>query len=96
MLLQRIAQGDESAVPACLAAYGGLVWSLARRYASDPSDAEDAAQEVFIELWRHAGRFDPAVASEATFVATVARRRLLDRARSSTTGTRSCTCGAGG
>jgi RNA polymerase sigma-70 factor (ECF subfamily) len=81
MLLQRIAQGDESAVPACLAEYGVLVWALARRYATDPADAEDAAQEVFIELWRHAARFDPAVAGEATFVATVARRRLLDRAR---------------
>ncbi len=64
----------------CLDRFGGLVWSLARRLT--PTDAEDAVQDVFIALWKSAGRFDPAVASETTFVAMVARRRLIDRARS--------------
>jgi len=80
-LLERIARGDADAVPECLALYGGLVWSLARKYSAEPSDAEDAAQEVFIDLWRNAVRFDPTVASEATFVAMIARRRLVDRSR---------------
>ena len=80
-LLERIARGDPEAVPACLAAYGGLVWALARRYATDPADAEDAAQEVFIDLWRSAARYDPRVAAEPTFVAMIARRRLVDRSR---------------
>lgn len=65
-----------------LSRYGGLVWSLARRM--DAEDAEDAAQEVFVELWRCAERFDPEVASESTFVAMIARRRLIDRARKKT------------
>lgn len=80
-LLERIAAGDAAAVRDCLSRYGGLVWSLARKHAANPADAEDAVQEVFIDLWRHAGRFDPAVAAEATFVAVIARRRLIDRAR---------------
>lgn len=38
-------------------------------------------QEVFIDLWRSAHRFDPAKGTETTFVATIARRRLIDRGR---------------
>ena len=79
--LERIAAGDPLAVDGCLEKYRGLVWSIARRFAGNHADAEDAVQEVFVELWRHAGRFDPAVAAESTFVATVARRRLIDRHR---------------
>lgn len=80
-LLQRVARGDPGAVRECIDRYGGLVWSLARRFASGDADAEDAVQEIFINLWRSAERFDPGVASETTFVAMIARRRLIDRAR---------------
>jgi RNA polymerase sigma-70 factor, ECF subfamily len=80
-ILERIAAGDPLAVEGCLEKYRGLVWSMARRYVANRADAEDAVQEIFIELWRHAGRFDSATASETTFIATVARRRLIDRYR---------------
>jgi RNA polymerase sigma-70 factor (ECF subfamily) len=80
-ILQRIAAGDSAAVKDCLDRYGPLVWSLARRFAPDTASAEDAAQEIFVALWKNARRFDPGVASETTFVATVARRRLIDRWR---------------
>lgn len=66
---------------ACLQAYGPLVGSLARRLC--PTEADDAVQEIFIELWRVAARFDPAKASEQAFVAMIARRRLIDRSRRS-------------
>lgn len=79
--LQRIADGDASAVDEVLDRYGGLVWSLARRMCGNESDAEDAVQEVFIDVWRNAGRFDPAIASESTFITLLARRRLIDRHR---------------
>lgn len=82
LLLPRIAAGDHSAVPECLARYGGLVWTLARRRLGNEQDAEDAMQEVFIDLWRFADRFDPGIAEEITFVAMIARRRLVDRLRS--------------
>jgi len=80
-VLQRVAAGDDRAVEECVERFGGLVWSLARRTLADAADAEDAVQEVFIELWKHAGRYDPDAGSEATFVATITRRRLIDRLR---------------
>jgi RNA polymerase sigma-70 factor (ECF subfamily) len=80
-LLERIAAGDEGAVKQCLDAYGNLVWALARRLSASAADAEDAAQEIFVEVWRSAARFDPAAGSEAVFIATIARRRLIDRLR---------------
>lgn len=80
-ILQRIAAGDHRAVDDCLNRYGGLIWSLAKRWIGNVADAEDATQEIFVELWQQAGRFNPAVAGEATFVAMVARRRLIDRVR---------------
>jgi RNA polymerase sigma-70 factor (ECF subfamily) len=61
--------------------FGGLVWSLARRLCPDPVEAEDAVQEIFIDLWKSAARFDESIASETTFVAMIARRRLIDRGR---------------
>lgn len=77
-LLARVASGDPEAVRACVERFGPLVWSLARRMLADRGQAEDAVQEVFIELWRSAERYDPALASEPGFVAMVARRRLID------------------
>lgn len=78
-LLPRIAAGDAGAVREFLERYSGLVWALARRMC--PSDAEDAVQDIFVNLWKNAARFDESVASESTFVAMIARRRLIDLAR---------------
>jgi RNA polymerase sigma factor (sigma-70 family) len=78
-LLSRVAGGDPGAVRDCLARYGGLVWSIARRF--EGSDTEDAVQEIFLDLWKSAARFDPQIASEPAFVAMIARRRLIDRRR---------------
>ncbi len=80
-LLERVASGDERAVQECLDRYGGLVWSICRRLCRNVDDAEDAVQEVFIDLWSSAARFDARVAAEQTFVAMIARRRVIDRWR---------------
>ena len=79
-LLGRVAAGDPAAIRECIARFGNLVWSIAKRF--DPVETEDAVQEVFLDLWRSAARFDPEVASETAFIAMIARRRLIDRRRS--------------
>lgn len=81
-ILQRIAAGDRAAVDECLKKYGGLVWSLSRRMLRNSDDAEDAVQEIFVDVWKNAGKFDELRSSETTFIAMIARRRLIDRIRS--------------
>ncbi len=80
-ILKRIAIGDATAVQDCLNTYGGLVWSLARRMLRNSEDAEDTVQEIFVDIWKNAERFDPLQSSETTFVAMIARRRIIDRIR---------------
>lgn len=83
-ILQRIASGDRTAVDDCLKTYGGLVWSIARKMLRNTDEAEDAVQEIFVDIWKNAERFDASRSSETTFVAMIARRRLIDKIRYST------------
>ncbi len=80
-ILNKIAAGDKTAVEECLKKYGGLVWSLSRRMLRNSDDAEDAVQEIFLDVWKNAGKFDEQQSSETTFIAMIARRRLIDRIR---------------
>ena len=85
-LLERIVDGDRDAVALCIERYSPLVWSLARRFIPNRADAEEAVQDVFMELWSSAKKFDAGKASEATWVSLIARRRLIDRARRARSG----------
>lgn len=80
-ILQRISAGDSNAVTQCIQTYGDLIWSMARRWCRDEAEAEDMVQEIFIEIWKNAARFNPDTASHKTFVTMIARRRLIDRLR---------------
>lgn len=80
-ILERVAAGEKAAVQECIDRYGGLVLTLARRLCPSTAEVDDAVQEVFIELWNKAERYDRRLASEATFVAMIARRRLIDMRR---------------
>jgi RNA polymerase sigma-70 factor (ECF subfamily) len=80
-LLQRVAAGESAAVKEVMDRYGGLVWSLARRSCANQADAEDATQEIFLDIWKSAARFDADKGSETLFIAMIARRRLIDRIR---------------
>jgi RNA polymerase sigma-70 factor (ECF subfamily) len=82
-LLPLVASGDRNAIRECIERYGGLVWSLARRARLAQDETEDVVQDIFLDVWRNASRFDASVASEATFVAMIARRRLIDQRRRS-------------
>lgn len=80
-ILGRIAAGESSAVAECMRRHGAIVWSLARAKLEDLADVEDAAQEIFVELWKCAERFDPTAGSEVAFIRTIAQRKLIDRLR---------------
>lgn len=80
-ILPRLAAGEPRAMNECIDRFGGLVWSIVKRSVSNTTDAEDLVQQVFTEVWKKAGSYDPATASESTFVALVARRRTIDHLR---------------
>lgn len=80
-ILADVAAGRPGAMEACIASFGGLVWALALRMSPGRDEAEEGVQEVFIDVWKHAVRYAPATSSESTFVAMIARRRLIDRHR---------------
>lgn len=80
-LLAKVAAGDPVAVKQLTRHYAGLVYALARRMCLSQAEVEDAVQEVFIAIWQASGRYNPQIAGEDTFVAMVARRRLIDRRR---------------
>jgi RNA polymerase sigma-70 factor (ECF subfamily) len=80
-LLVRVARGDETAFAALYDALGASVFGLARRVIRDPSRAEEIAQEVFIQVWQTAARFDPARGNAKSWLLTLAHRRAVDAVR---------------
>ena len=79
-LLERVGRGDKTAVPLLLDQFGPLVWSIVRKQIS-PDAADDVVQEIFIQIWKNARRYDRERASEATFITIIARRRVIDHRR---------------
>lgn len=77
-ILKRIAVKDKIAAQELVEHYGNFVYSLAKKFTYTHEDAEDAVQEIFLEIWKHAGRFDPNKSSEISFVALIAKRKLID------------------
>lgn len=80
--LAAAALGDEKAFAAFYEAVSPVVYGTVLRVIRNPSLAEEVTQEVFVELWRQATRYDRSKGSAAAWAATVAHRRAIDRVRS--------------
>jgi RNA polymerase sigma-70 factor (ECF subfamily) len=80
-LLVRVARGDEAAFAALYDVLGATVFGMARRVIRDPARAEEVAQEVFLQVWQTAARFDPARGTAKSWVLTLAHRRAVDAVR---------------
>jgi RNA polymerase sigma-70 factor, ECF subfamily len=81
-LLERVARGETAAFEDLYERVAGSVFGIIRRVLRDPAQSEEVAQEVLVEIWRSAGRFDPARGTATTWIHTMAHRRAIDRVRS--------------
>lgn len=79
--LRRSARGDEQAFAALYDATSARVHGLVLRVVRDPAQAEEVTQEVFLQVWRTAARFDDAKGSALAWLMTLAHRRAVDRVR---------------
>lgn len=81
-LLTRVAKGDQAAYAALYDRTTPSVYGLIRRVLRDPAQSEEVAQEVLLEVWRTATRFDAERGSANAWIMTMAHRRAVDRVRS--------------
>lgn len=81
-LVSRVARGDEAAFERLYGELAGPVFGLVLRIVRNPAQSEEVAQEVLVELWRSASRYDPQRGSVQAWAMTIAHRRAVDRVRS--------------
>jgi RNA polymerase sigma-70 factor (ECF subfamily) len=81
-LIASVANGDQAAFASLYDALSPTIFGVVRRVLRDPSQAEEVTQEVFVEIWKQATRFDAARGSVRTWAVTIAHRRAVDRVRS--------------
>ncbi len=82
VLMARVAGGDQSAFAELYDQLAPMVYGIVRRVVRDPTHSEEVTQEVFVELWRKAARFDSARGRVRSWAVTIAHRRAVDRVRS--------------
>lgn len=81
-LLTRAGRGDQPAFAELYEATSALVYGIVLKVMRDPSQAEEVTQEVFVEIWRLAPRYETDRGSVKSWIATIAHRRAVDRVRS--------------
>ena len=81
-LLAKVARGDHAAFESVYDQLAAPVYGVARKVLRDPAQSEEVAQEVMLEVWRSASRFDSCRGSAVAWVMTIAHRRAVDRVRS--------------
>ena len=80
-LLVRVAGGDLAAFEELVSAHHAAVLAVVVSVLRDRAQAQEVTQEVFLQVWQQAARFDPTLSSTATWMKQMARRRAIDRVR---------------
>jgi RNA polymerase sigma-70 factor (ECF subfamily) len=80
-MIARVGRGDQSAFSALYGRLSGPLYSLALKMLGDASDAQDALQEVFVQIWSRAGTYDPEKSSVFSWAVLLTRSRAIDRLR---------------
>lgn len=81
-LMAQVARGSEAAFEQLYDVVAGPVFGVVRRVVRDVAQSEEVAQEVLVELWRTAARYDRGQGSVLNWSLTLAHRRAVDRVRS--------------
>jgi len=81
-LLAACARGDEAKFAQLYDATAPRIFGLIRKVVRDPMQSEEVTQEVYLQIWRQATRFDPTSGSALAWMMTIAHRRAVDRVRS--------------
>ncbi|MCE9620540.1 MAG: sigma-70 family RNA polymerase sigma factor [Planctomycetes bacterium] len=81
VFMSKVASGDEAAIAQLYDAFGALVFKSARQVLTRRAEAEDAVQDIFVQLWKTADRFDFRRARLVTWVMLITRRHLIDKLR---------------
>jgi RNA polymerase sigma-70 factor (ECF subfamily) len=79
--MARLADGDAAALEDVYRMTRVKLFGITLRILGDPKEAEDALQDVYVNLWQRADRYDPARASPIAWLAAFARNRAIDRLR---------------
>jgi RNA polymerase sigma-70 factor, ECF subfamily len=82
LVITDVARGDQAAFAALYDRAAPAVFGTVRRVLRDPAQSEEVTQEVLLEVWQTAARFDPSAGSATAWIATMAHRRAVDRVRS--------------
>jgi RNA polymerase sigma-70 factor (ECF subfamily) len=85
-LLCAVGEGDEGAFARLYDLVVPRVLGLTRRVLRDPAQAEEVTQEILVEVWRTAPRFDPTKGSALAWILTISHRRAVDRVRQAEAG----------
>jgi len=83
-----VSRGDHRAFVLVYGELAGPVYGVVRQVLKDPAQSEEVAQEVLLEIWRTASRYDPDRGSPAAWALTIAHRRAVDRVRSESSSSR--------